>query len=313
MELGAIGYGTWQWGDTRYWGYGRKYSHEDIAAAFHETVGNQSILFDSAEIYGGGASERILGALAQKNPHTAFVSSKYAPLPTRLRAQCLDTALDRSLKRLGMERIDLYLIHWPLSLVPHSRLVAALARAVRDGRVGSVGISNFPADAMRRVHAQLADEGLPLAANQVQYSLVRRAPEVNGVLEACHELGVTLIAHTPLGQGLLSGKYDLAHKPTGLRRWSRQFRSSAVRQALPILQALQDIATEHSVTPPQVSIAWLLRDARVLPIPGVKTAEQARDLAAACHLSLDDTEIRRLNTASENYRRIPRLSGRFIG
>ncbi len=313
VTLGAVGYGTWQWGDVKYWGYGSEYTHEDVAAAFRAALGAERTMFDSAEIYGGGASERILGALAREQRESSFVVSKYMPFPTRLRTSSLDEAIDRSLRRLQLERIDLYLIHWPLSLVSHSRLAAALARAVRDGRIGYVGVSNFSAGAMRRMHARLADLGVPLVANQVQYSLVRRAPEVNGVLEACGELGVTLVAYSPLGQGVLSGKYDLSHPPARLRRWSRRFRDGAIRQAAPVLAALREIAAAHDSTPSQVAIAWLLRDERVLPIPGVKTAAQVREIAAARDLELDDSESRRLDAASAVYRHAPAIARLLVG
>ncbi len=133
--LGRIGVGTWQWGDARYWGYGSTYSHADVQAAYATALDAGLRLFDTAEIYGGGASERILGSLVHERGEGVLIASKYMPYPQRLRERAVDAALDRSLARLDVLTLDLYQVHWPLGLISHRRLAGALARAVRDGRV----------------------------------------------------------------------------------------------------------------------------------------------------------------------------------
>jgi aryl-alcohol dehydrogenase-like predicted oxidoreductase len=311
--LGRIGVGTWQWGDARTWGYGSTYSHADVQAAYATALDAGLRLFDTAEIYGGGASERILGGLISQRGDGALIASKYMPYPQRLRERALHAALDRSLARLDVSALDLYQIHWPLGLISHRRLASALARAVRDGRVRQVGVSNFSARQLRRMHAYLADSGVPLVSNQVEYSLVRRAPEVNGVLETCGDLGITLIAYSPLGQGLLTGKYDPAHRPSGARRLRGRFRPSGLRRAMPLIDTLRAVARDREATPTQVALAWLLHQERVLPIPGVKTAAQMRDVAGAAGLELDAAQIERLDQASAHYRTAPPLISRFVG
>ena len=311
--LGRIGVGTWQWGDARYWGYGSAYAHADVQAAYATALDAGLGLFDTAEIYGGGASERILGGLMRQRSDGALIASKYMPYPQRLRERALHAALDRSLARLGVPTLDLYQVHWPLGLISHRRLAGALARAVRDGRVRQVGVSNFSARQLRRMHAYLADWGVPLVSNQVEYSLVRRAPEVNGVLETCRELGITLIAYSPLGQGLLTGKYEPAHRPGGRRRLRGRFRPSGLRRAMPVIDTLRAVARAHEATPAQIALAWLLLQEGVLPIPGVKTAAQMRDVAGAAGLQMDPAQIERLDQASARYRTAPRLISRFVG
>ncbi len=163
------------------------------------------------------------------------------------------------------------------------------------------------------MHTYLADLGVPLVSNQVEYSLARRAPEVNGVLDACRDLGVTLIAYSPLGRGLLTGKYEPAHRPSGARRLRGRFRPSGLRRAMPLIDTLRAVARAHQATPAQVALAWLLYQERVLPIPGIKTAAQMRDVAGAIELELDAAQIERLDQASAPYRTAPRLLSRFVG
>ena len=207
LQAGTVGVGTWQWGDRAYWDDHDGQEPTDIEAAYHATVERGADFLDTAELYGFGESERVIGRLRTGDARPAVVATKYMPAPTRWRVRAADAAIDASLKRLGVDQIDLYQVHWPYSFIPHRRLLRRLARAVHDGRLAHVGVSNFTAPQMRRAHAVLADAGVPLVSNQVSYSLLRRAPEVNGVLDACHELDVTLIAYSPLAQGLLSGKY----------------------------------------------------------------------------------------------------------
>ena len=313
LEVAAIGVGTWQWGDRGFWGYGREYGYDEVAAAYAAARAAGLDLFDTAEIYGAGESERMLGAFAAGDDDGVVIATKYFPAPNRLRERSVHAALDRSLERLGVSSVDLYQIHWPLSLVPHAQLARALATAVRDGRVGHVGVSNFSAGQLRRMHARLADLGVPLIANQVRYSLLRRAPEVNGVLEACHELDIALIAYSPLAQGVLSGRYDLRHRPSGPRRLSGSFRRGALARAMPVVATLREIAASHGVEPSQVALAWLLRDERVVPIPGAKTARQARSNAAACGVRLSADELGQLDAVSRGYRRAPWWARRVMG
>ena len=281
VRVPPLGVGTWQWGDTSFWQYGTDYNKSDAVAAFWASIRAGLTLFDTAEVYGSGVSERIVGQLVRSTERPTVVATKYMPLPWRLTQSAVHTALQHSLDRLGMQQIDLYQVHQPISLLSNERLMDALADAVQDGKVRTVGVSNYSAEKMRRAHDALARRGVPLVSNQVQYSLLNRAPETNGVLDACRELGVTLIAYSPLAQGLLTGKYTTDNQPGGLRRFTSNFRKHNVARAQAVVRLLSEIGEQHGgKTPSQVSLNWLIQRS-TLPIPGAKNARQAEQNAGA--------------------------------
>jgi aryl-alcohol dehydrogenase-like predicted oxidoreductase len=291
-----LGLGTWQWGDS-YWRFGGEYGQSDVEEAYRTSREAGIDFFDTAEIYGRGISESILGALARHDQGTVVVATKFAPYPTRWTARQVGQALDASLKRLGMPRVDLYQIHWPYTLMRIDMLMNALADQVEAGKVRAVGVSNYSARQMQQAHAVLARRGLPLASNQVHYSLLHRAPERNGVLAACRELDVRLIAYSPLEQGILTGKYHHGTRPPGgIRSMRGAYRPSALRSSLPLIQRLEAIgAARGGKTPGQVALNWLIRRG-ALPIPGAKTAAQAAGNAGAVGWDLTDEEFAALDT-----------------
>ena len=258
-------------------------------------------LFDTAEAYAWGKGEKILGALARKSWRPVVVATKYAPLDGRGGPAAIPKALAGSLKRLGLPRIDLYQVHWPnreeLSI---AATMDVFAGAVQDGRIGAVGVSNFSASEMRDAHAALARHGVPLATNQVHYSLLHRAPEADGVLDTCRELDVTLLAYSPLEQGLLTGKYTPDALPSGLRAEAGWFSRENVEAAQPVVGLLQTIADKHGVDAAAVAIAWLLAR-EVVPIAGAKTGAQAVQNAKALNISLTDEEVAQLDAATESW------------
>ncbi|GHO42432.1 aldo/keto reductase [Ktedonospora formicarum] len=239
IALPALGIGTWSWGDTAFWNYGQDYTQDDIVKAYKACLDAGLNFFDTAEIYGQGASERILGDCMREVGEPIVIATKFAPLPLRLSARTLFQALDDSLERLGVEHIDLYQIHWPYTFIQMNALMDALAEVVRKGKVRAVGVSNYSANQMRKAHARLARHDIPLVSNQVHYSLLHRHPESNGVLDACRELNITLIAYSPLEQGLLTGKYSVNAEtiPTirGPRRLSPAFSLRQRRKMEPLL------------------------------------------------------------------------------
>jgi aryl-alcohol dehydrogenase-like predicted oxidoreductase len=297
LRVTPLGVGTWQWGD-RYWRFGGAYGLPDVEAAYRVSREAGIDFFDTAEIYGRGASEQILGALVRRDLESVVVATKFAPLPTRWTAHHVAQALDASLKRLGMPRVDLYQIHWPYSLLRIGLLMNALADQVAAGKVRAVGVSNYSARQMRYAHAVLARRGIPLASNQVHYSLLHRAPERNGVLIACRELDVRLIAYSPLEQGLLTGKYHHGSPPpAGFRGRGGvvgAYRPSALRAALPLIERLEKIGAAHGgKTSSQVALNWLMQRG-ALPIPGAKTAAQAAANAGTLGWDLTDEEVAEL-------------------
>lgn len=292
LSLPPLGVGTWAWGDRLMWGYERDYGREDVEGAFHASLEAGVTLFDTAEVYGWGTSERILGELIRQSQARVTVATKYAPF--RPMARALHRALDASLRRLGVERVDLYQVHFPPFLVRIERLMDELAEAVEAGKAGAVGVSNFDLAQMQRAHEALARRGVALASNQVEYSLLHRHPEVDGVLRACRELNVTLIAYSPLAMGLLSGKYKVSEGrlPRRFDRYLRSWPRHAVRE---LLELLGQIAQEHGKTPSQVALNWLLRQPGVVVIPGAKNAVQARENVGALGWQMSDDEADQLN------------------
>ncbi len=317
----ALGIGTMSWGE-RLMGYGKTHTHQDVNEAYRACLDAGLTFFDSAEGYGFGENERLLGALHKQDGRAATIATKYAPfslfapLPTRISPRTLLKSLDASLCRLGIECIDLFQVHFPTSPQRVDALMDMLAEAVRMGKVRAVGVSNYNAALLRRAHARLARHGIPLASNQVHYNLLHRYPETNGVLDACQELNVALIAYSPLEQGLLTGKYrttprskpltlrlieaaaprDPFNEKTEMPSRRHDLRSS---QFEPLFAALQELADRYEKTIAQVALNWLLTRAPfIVPIPGAKNARQAREHAGALGWRLTEEEHTRLGQAA---------------
>ena len=305
LRVAPIAVGTWAWGERRYWDYEGDFGPNDVADAFTTSVDAGLTLFDTAEVYGDGASEKILGWLVRKSGARVAVATKFGLLPGRKGAADLSRAVDASLRRLGLPRVDLYQIHWcDTSMATVESLMHALADAVASGKVGAVGVSNFSASETKAAHATLASRGVPLASNQVHYSLLHRAPEVDGVLDTCRELGVTLLAYSPLEQGLLTGKYTAEHLPSGPRAGHPEFAPESVALAQPVVALLREIGRARGDRrPEEAAIAWLRAKGGVLPIAGAKTGAQAAANARALDLELDAGEVEALDRAAAAFRR----------
>jgi aryl-alcohol dehydrogenase-like predicted oxidoreductase len=178
----------------------------------------------------------------------------------------------------------------------------SMADAIAAGKIKAVGVSNYSAEQMRIAHAALARRGIPLASNQVEYSLLHRQPEVNGVLDTCRELEVTLIAYQPLASGALTGKYGTGARPMGLRRFMGYFRGKGLEAVAPVVALLREIGERYAKSPAQVALRWLIENERVLPIPGAKNGKQAADNAGALSFCLTAAEIEALNQATLAWR-----------
>jgi aryl-alcohol dehydrogenase-like predicted oxidoreductase len=290
VTMAPLGIGTWAWGDTLFWTYGKEYGEPQIAEAFEAAIAGGITLFDTAEVYGLGESERIVGRLAHKSTTPIYIASKYMPLPWRWNADSVREAIDASLKRLGVDRIDLYQIHQPFSfLLSQETLLNTLAEAVKMGKIGAIGVSNYSATQMRQAHEILAQQGITLAVNQVQYSLLARQIERNGTLTAAREMGVTILAYSPLAQGLLTGKYDKTTPVTGARRLDPRFSEGGREKISQIVHLLREIGENYNRTPAQVALNWLIAQG-VMPIPGAKTASQSAQNAGALGWALKAEE-----------------------
>lgn len=307
LRVPRLGVGAMTWGDPSglaRWtpaklAYGGPSSREDEEQAFRASLQGGATFFDTAAMYSRGASERRLGELAAGTP--AIIATKFPP-GMFSHTDDLTRALASSLALLKRDSIDLYQHHFPSRRVDIPRLMDLMADAVEAGKVKAVGVSNYSAAQMRTAHAALAARGVPLASNQVQYSLLHRQPEIDGVLDACRELGVTLIAYMPLASGALTGKYSPGQRPWGIRRFTGIFRRRNQEAFAPVLELLKEIGSRHEKAPAQVALRWLLEQEPVLPIAGAKNAAQASSNAAALTFALDTAEVEALDQATRAWR-----------
>jgi aryl-alcohol dehydrogenase-like predicted oxidoreductase len=308
LEVPRLGIGAMTWGEARglarlhpaKTAYGSAHGYAEEKAALEASLAAGVTLFDTAAMYSGGASEVRLGELARRT--NAILATKF-PAGFLARAESMPRDLDASIARLG--HVDLYQHHFPSALVSIPRLMELMARAVEAGKIKAVGVSNYSAEQMRIAHAALARRGVPLASNQVEYSLLHRHPEVNGVLDACRQLGVTLIAYQPLASGALTGKYTSAARPAGLRRFTPTFRGNALEALAPVIGLLREIGERYGKSTSQVALRWLIENENVLPIPGAKNGRQAADNAAALTFGLTADEMVALDRATRTWRPSP--------
>jgi aryl-alcohol dehydrogenase-like predicted oxidoreductase len=308
LKVPRLGVGAMTWGSPSgrsRWGpaklaYGGTPGPEEERRAFEASLAAGADLFDTAAMYSGGASERRLGELAQGR--SVVIATKFPP-GWLSKAEVFPEALDQSLARLRRSTIDLYQHHFPSRRVSIPVLMGLMADAVQAGKVRAIGVSNYSAAQLRTAHAALAERGVPLASNQVEYSLLHRAPEVNGVLDACRELGIMLISYQPLAMGVLSGKYRPGDKPRGIRRFGRYYRGDVLQKVQPVVTLLREIGERHSKAPAQVALRWLIQQENVLPIPGAKNRRQAASNAEALSFSLVDAEVETLDQATTAWRK----------
>jgi len=296
IQISPLGIGTWQWGDRLIWAYKNTHTDEDIQAAFQASLQGGVNWFDTAEVYGRGVSERLVGNALRSTSQPVLVASKFFPFPWRLTKKQLQSALKGSLERLGVPCVDLYQIHWPFPPVPVETWADALAEAVHAGLARSVGVSNYNLEQMQRTEKVLNQHGVPLASNQVHYSLLNRRVERSGLLDYCIKNEITLIAYSPLEKGMLSGKYSSQNLPAGARR--RMYTAAYMKKNEPVLQLVSQLARSYGKTPSQVALNWVICKGAV-PIPGAKNARQAEDDVGALGWQLTPGEIAALDQVSD--------------
>ncbi len=260
--------------------------------------------FDTAELYGNGVSEKTLSLAlkaAGKTNDDLVVATKWNPMLRT--ANNIPQTISRRIECLDGYRIGLYMIHQPLSFSSPEAEMEAMAGLVNAGKIQSVGVSNFNPDRMRRAHAALKKLGLPLAVNQMRYSLLHREIEFNGVLETAKELGITIIAYTPLASGLLSGKYhqhpELLKKQPIFRRGMMQRELEASR---PLVKVMQEMAQKYQVTVAQIALNWVINihGDTIVTIPGATKIQQAKEAAGAMDFKLTPDELSQLDILSQN-------------
>jgi aryl-alcohol dehydrogenase-like predicted oxidoreductase len=294
-RVSVIGLGCWQFGSSD-WGYGDDYARREAGAIVERALDLGVNLVDTAEIYAYGRSERIVGEAIRGRRDEVFLATKVFPvLPV---APVVEQRARGSARRLGVDVIDLYQVHWPNPVVPNGPTMDGMRRVLDAGLVRHAGVSNFPLarweDAERRL-------GRPVISNQVQYSLVQRKPE-RDLLPYAQRAGRLVIAYSPLAQGLLSGHYDGTNVPRGwVRRGNALFLPENIARAGDLLDALRDVARRHGATPAQVALAWVIRRPNVVAIPGASNVAQLESNVAAADLELTDDDDARLTGAADRF------------
>lgn len=309
LRVPRMGVGAMTWGDAKglarlhpaKTAYGGAHGFEEEQRALALSMDAGVNLFDTAAMYSNGAAELRLGELAHGKD--VIIATKF-PGGFSMKEEDMPKHLEASLKRLGRDSIELYQHHYPMPNISIPKLMDQAANVVEAGKVKAVGVSNYSAEQLREAHAALAKRGIPLASNQVEYSLLNRKPEVDGVLDACRELGITLIAQTPLAGGRLTGKYSAQNRAGGFfRRVLPQYSRRALEEMQPVIKLLREIGERHSKTPGQVALRWLIENPVVLPIPGAKNGRQAADNAEALSFSLTAEEVEMLNQVTMAWRK----------
>ncbi len=264
--------------------------------------------FDTAELYGWGESERALAQSLRDlgvERDEIVIATKWWPLLRT--ASSITQTIDERLTALNIDSIDLYQIHNSFSFSSISSQMREMAKLVDQGKIKYVGVSNFSANAMRKAHKELRNCGLKLVSNQVNYSLLKRDIEKNGILDTAKELGVSLIAYSPLGRGLLTGKFhdnpELIKKRHIFRRYYASLNESKIKKSLTVVEALKSIALKYQVTPSQVALNWVINSNgdTIVTIPGATKVGQAGDNAEAMKFEMSQDEISFLNEVSASF------------
>ena len=297
-RVSRIGLGTWQFG-SREWGYGQSYAGQEAHAIVRRAIELGVTLFDTAEIYGFGRSERILGQAIGEDRESVFLATKIFPLlPV---APVVEQRAVASANRLGTRQLDLYQVHQPNPLVKDGTIMRGMRALQRVGLVKEVGVSNYSLERWRAAEHAL---GSRVLSNQVRYNLVDRSPE-RDLLPFAESTGHVVIAYSPLAQGLLSGKYHRGSRPTNrVRATSPLFLPENLDRAGDLIAALREVADAHSATPAQVALAWVIHQPAVVAIPGASSMEQLESNVAAASIDLTEDEYQALHTAATRFQPI---------
>jgi len=295
-KISRIGLGTWQFG-SREWGYGQSYAEHGARDIVRRALELGVTLFDTAEIYGFGRSERILGEAIGEDRESVFLATKILPvLPL---APVVEQRAVASANRLGDRRIDLYQVHQPNPVIRDGTIMRGMRALQRVGLVGEAGVSNYSLDRWRAAEAAL---GSRVLSNQVRYSLVARSPE-RDLIPFAQAHDHVVIAYSPLAQGLLSGRYTADSRPANrLRATSPLFLPDNLERAGELISTLREVADAHAITPAQAALAWAIRSPAVVAIPGASSVEQLERNVAAADVDLTDVEYGALAAASDRFR-----------
>jgi aryl-alcohol dehydrogenase-like predicted oxidoreductase len=295
-KISKIGLGAWQFG-SREWGYGDPYAGQEARSIVRRALELGVTLFDTAEIYGFGRSERILGQALGDDLASVFLATKLFPLlPV---APVVEQRAVASANRLGARHLDLYQVHQPNPLIKDRVIMRGMRALQRVGLVGEVGVSNYSLERWQAADAAL---GRPVLSNQVSYSLVARSPE-RELLPFAQSSNRLVIAYSPLAQGLLSGRYDQDNLPRNrIRAANPLFLPGNLERAAGLIATLREVAAAHSASPAQIALAYLIRHPAVVAIPGASSVGQLESNVAAADIDLADDEYQALRASSDRFR-----------
>jgi aryl-alcohol dehydrogenase-like predicted oxidoreductase len=311
LMVSPIGLGCWQFSKGKgmigkFW---PKLSNDDINEIVKVSIEGGINWFDTAEVYGWGESEKALSRALKnlgENSNDVIIATKWSP--TLRTASSIPKTIDTRLGMLNGYRIDLYQVHHPYSFSSVRSEMRAMAELVKEKKIRYVGVSNFSAEKMKIAKDELSKYDIDLISNQVVYSLVNRKIETNGILETAKELGISIIAYSPLAQGLLTGKIHdnpgiLKTKP-GLRKHQKAFKQKGLKISLPVIELLKEFAEKCNVTPAQVALNWLINyhGDIVVAIPGATKVYQAKDNAGSMNFKLTHEKMQNLSEVSSHFK-----------
>jgi aryl-alcohol dehydrogenase-like predicted oxidoreductase len=294
-RVSRVGLGTWQFG-SREWGYGESYASGQAGDIVRRARELGVTLFDTAEIYGFGRSERILGEALGEDRGSVVLASKIfpvAPVPAVVRQRWAGSA-----RRLGVQKIPLYQVHQPNPVVPDSVTMPGMRQLLDEDRIGAAGVSNYSLDRWRAADEAL---GRPVLSNQVEFSLAHAGP-LDDLVPFAEREDRLVVAYSPLAQGLLGGRYGLDDRPGGVRAVNPLFGTENLRRVEPLLAVLREVADAHDARPAQIALAWLVALPRVVVIPGASSVEQLESNAAAADIDLAADEQAALTAAARAFR-----------
>jgi aryl-alcohol dehydrogenase-like predicted oxidoreductase len=311
LMVTPIGLGCWQFS-----------KQQNMAGKFWPTLNDDIITqvvklsldgginwFDTAEVYGGGASEKALAsALVSQGvmPGEVLIATKWWPMFRT--ASNIPQTIGRRLEALKPFPIDLYQVHQPFGFSSEVREMEAMARLVKEGKIRYIGVSNFSARKMRNAWETLQKQGISLVSNQVRYSLLNRRIESNGILDTAKKLGITVIAYSPLAQGILTGKFhdnpELIRKITGYRKYMGAFKPAAMAKSKPLINRIKKLAEKYNVTPSQIALNWLIHftGEAVVAIPGATRETHASENTGAMRFNLSEEDMAALDRESNQFK-----------
>ncbi|NQX67414.1 aldo/keto reductase [Paenibacillus alba] len=308
LALSPLGLGCWQFSNAqgmvgKFW---PALGKDDVLRIVQTSLKGGINWFDTAEVYGKGQSEQMLAEALRKSgalANGAHIATKWWPVFRT--ASSITSTINERMRLLDHRTIHLHQVHQPYSFSSVRSEMNAMAELVKQGHIKNVGVSNFSAEKMREADRVLREHGLRLISNQVKYSLLDRRIEQNGIMDAAKELGIAIIAYSPLEQGILSGKFHknpaLVKAIKGPRKWTSAFRESGLRKSQPLINLLEELAHNYDASPTQIALNWMIHahGDTVFAIPGASKMHHAEENVKAMQFTLSTDEIQQVNNISK--------------